>query len=114
MPNRDQLNVDPLTGLPDGDCVGTACDNSPGLFNTDQADLDNDGVGDVCDSCVARFDVDQIDADSCPPYGTPDGVGDSCDNWADECNPLQSDIDFDGVGDECDICPQAAIGSDGE
>jgi WD40 repeat protein len=33
----------------DGDGLGNACDNCPGVSNLDQADSDHDGQGDLCD-----------------------------------------------------------------
>jgi hypothetical protein len=54
----------------DGD--GIACDNCPGTFNPDQADLDFDRVGDLCDNCPGIFNPDQVDRDG-------DGIGDECD-----------------------------------
>jgi Putative metal-binding motif len=43
--------VDDAAGVVDGDADGVAdaCDNCPGLRNSDQADLDHDGEGDLCD-----------------------------------------------------------------
>lgn len=35
----------------DGDGIRSACDNCPGVSNSDQKDLDQDRVGDACDNC---------------------------------------------------------------
>jgi hypothetical protein len=48
------------------------CDNCPGLYNPDQADMDGDGAGDVCDNCPWDPNPDQLDSDW-------DGIGDVCD-----------------------------------
>jgi YVTN family beta-propeller protein len=47
----------------------------------------------------------------CGPDADGDGVGDDCDNCPDEPNPAQEDADADGVGDPCDNCPDAANGA---
>ncbi len=105
IPNKDQDNICPLTGFPDGDCHGVVCDNCICVPNPDQADADFDTRGDACDNCISTFNTDQIESDfNCPPYNTPDGVGDACDNCPTECNPAQTDGDIDTVGDSCDNC----------
>lgn len=98
VPNEDQLNICPITGMPDGDCHGNACDNCICVANVDQSDVDSDGVGDVCDNCIQTYNPDQVDLDE-------DFAGDACDNCPEIENPGQGDVDFDSVGDLCDNCP---------
>jgi PKD repeat protein len=93
---------------PDGDGIGSLCDNCPSDANSDQSDGDGDGAGDACDNCPAS-NPDQADTDG-------DGFGDLCDNCAGRFNPLQDDGDLDGIGDACDNCPSVAnmLQSDGD
>ena len=51
--------------------------------------VDGDGIGSICDNCPGNTNVDQKDSDG-------DGVGDACD---------LDDIDFDGVVNSLDNCP---------
>jgi hypothetical protein len=44
----------------DGDLIGEACDNCPGVANNNQADADGDGRGDACD-------CDPLDNEDRPP-----------------------------------------------
>ncbi|MGH2651996.1 MAG: MopE-related protein, partial [Actinomycetota bacterium] len=90
--------LDPGYLDPDGDEVGTLCDNCPDVPNPDQADADADGLGDACDNCRTVPNPDQADGDG-------DKVGDVCDNCPTVPNPDQSDLDGDGIGDLCDFCP---------
>ena len=82
---------------PDGDNIGSLCDNCPLDANADQVDSDGDGAGDACDNCP-QPNPGQADLDG-------DHVGDICDNCSARFNPTQADIDSDGIGDACDNCP---------
>ncbi|MCG8697478.1 MAG: T9SS type A sorting domain-containing protein, partial [Bacteroidales bacterium] len=121
--NPDQLN-------PDGDSLGSYCDNCPDEANNDQLDTDGDGIGDVCDALPQDYDGDGIngDDDNCPYVANPDqkdldkdGIGDVCDddrdgdtilneddNCPDSSNTNQLDTDGDGMGDVCDPDPNTA------
>jgi hypothetical protein len=68
-----------------GDPIGRVC----ALRFRPNRDADSDGVSDYyCDNCV-------------PPAGTPPG------SLMRFVNPDQRDRDGDGVGDACDVCPDA-------
>ena len=130
VPNPDQYDDD-------GDGYGNACDNCPLDYNPwvepityEQEDIDTDGVGDVCDNCLIR-DVDgdgalespyahlndptsQFFVGDPPVLDTPnpgqedldgDGFGDACDVCPEVYDPDQLDDDLDGVGNRCDNCP---------
>ena len=95
------------------DCVDNCTDTS----NSDQVDSDGDGLGDICDPCPDSLDNDEdddgfcgdpceVDPDSCSESPCTGGETVDCrDNCPDAVNPDQEDIDEDGIGDECDICP---------
>ena len=87
----------PATPDPDGDGIGSLCDNCPDNYNPGQEDGDLDGIGDACDNCRYEANSDQLDNDS-------DDLGNLCDNCPDNYNPGQEDDDLDGIGDACDNC----------
>ncbi len=114
----------------DSDDIGDRCDNCPDDPNTDQANRDGDNDGDICDACPdhAGSNVYDADEDGIPNVcdectdSDNDGYGSMYPNDAQTCpednceiawyisdrtvyNPDQSDVDGDGVGDACDICP---------
>ncbi|WP_437485223.1 lamin tail domain-containing protein [Sorangium sp. So ce1014] len=98
----------------DGDGIANGADDCPSVFNPirpldsgAQADFDGDGDGDACDACP-------LDAGStlCSAPNPNDGDNDGVLNGADNCPSLQNadqaDMDRDGKGDPCDLCPAAA------
>jgi cysteine-rich repeat protein len=95
----------------DKDGVANGSDNCPGIFNPIrpmdngvQADFDNDGVGDTCDPCPLN-----ANSTTCTPIDPNDRDGDGVTASMDNCplvsNPLQEDMDMDGKGNVCDLCP---------
>jgi large repetitive protein len=96
----------------DGDGIANEADNCPTVFNPVrpvddgvQGDFDADGVGDVCDVCPL-----DADTDACTSFDADDRDGDGIANTDDNCplvaNEGQADTDLDGIGDDCDPCPE--------
>ena len=100
-----------LAGDLDGDGLGDAADNCPGVANSGQADGDLDGVGDACDNCPAIGNAVQMDSDG-------DGAGDACDCLATDPGafkqpgPVQ-DLMFDAGGTLMLWTPLAASAGNG-
>jgi len=65
-------------------------------------DTDDDGVADCNDNCPNTAACASVDANGCPSDSDSDGVMNGCDNCPNDANADQSDIDSDGLGDECD------------
>lgn len=102
----------------DGDGLVDDADNCPGAINPTQADADGDGFGDACDECdgatsdCARSPTDELTRwDFMRVAAASDSDRDGLSNLADNCvtvaNEAQADRDLDGVGDACDLCPDA-------
>lgn len=77
--------------------IGPTCDNSAGVYNPDQRDMDFDGAGDFTDPCPTVEQMQDQDQDE---------LFDECDNCPTVINPGQEDGDYDTVGDLCDNCPE--------
>jgi len=112
--NPDQTDTDgDGDGIQQGDgsnpCVGGATqdcdDNCPDTDNPDQADGDDDGVGDACDGCPETSNPRQdcVDNSDCINAGFR-CVYDRDTDTSGHCSG-QNDRDWDGVPDECDLCP---------
>ena len=68
--------------IPDNDCIGTQCDNCPGVYNPDQTDSDEDGIGDACDECPNVATENDNDGDCIPNDDDPcpNDASNNCEN----------------------------------
>jgi len=80
-------------------------DNCPDMDNSDQADGDDDGVGDACDGCPETSNPRQdcVDNSDCIDAGFK-CLYDRDVDLSGLC-AKQNDRDWDGVPDDCDLCP---------
>ncbi|WP_179375746.1 collagen-binding domain-containing protein [Winogradskyella wichelsiae] len=106
--NNGDGDIDEGFADTDGDGVADCIDNCPEVANADQADLDGNGIGDVCDTPVTEEICDGIDnnGDGVIDEGFVDddydGVADCIDNCLYVNNPEQTDLNGNGIGDECE------------
>jgi hypothetical protein len=113
----------PAACASDADCAnagGICLDGGRCLF---PADSDGDGAPDDCENDDDGDDVDDA-ADNCVGVANPiaegaaaqadvdsDGIGDACDVCPNAADAEQADRDGDGVGDACDLCAAVATGT---
>ncbi len=90
-------------GDDDGICDGV--DNCPNVANFDQADADADSLGDLCDICPSGPDNDSDGDLICVGAGFASPMLGESDNCPVTVNTSQEDVDADGLGNLCDICP---------
>jgi len=69
------------------------------------SDMDGDGIGDSCDLCPDDFDNDADSDAICAGSGFKAPMTGDGDNCPDTPNLDQNDLDSDGIGDACDVCP---------
>lgn len=98
----------------DGDGSADYCDVCPSDATTGQLDDDADGLGNACDPCPLDYENDadgdgicpsDIPPDTCPYDPDNDQDGDTIcgdeDNCPVEWNFAQTDVDRNGIGDDC-------------
>jgi hypothetical protein len=91
----------------DGDGVGNADDNCPGVANAAQANGDGDASGDACDADDDNDLVADAD-DNCPTVPNPSQADADGDGLGDACDATGRDRDGDGITDKADNCPKHA------
>ena len=97
----NKKSVDPgssdVTCFPDkdGDETPDLDDVCPGLYNPDQADMDDDGLGDMCDPDIEGDGIQNV-RDNCPMTANPKQLD------SDRDGPERAGTDLDVGGDACD------------